>query len=47
MSDPMLNLPLEDGRLAGVVAFCSLIHLQAVDRPQVYAQFAREVCGAL
>lgn len=39
----MLNLPLEDGRLAGVVAFYSLIHLQAEERPQVHAEFARVV----
>ncbi|MEU6970820.1 class I SAM-dependent methyltransferase [Kitasatospora aureofaciens] len=37
----MLDLPLGDGELAGVVAFYSLIHLQVEERPLAYAEFAR------
>ncbi|MGW3141177.1 class I SAM-dependent methyltransferase [Streptomyces sp. NPDC001139] len=37
----MLDLPLGDGELAGVVAFYSLIHLQVAERPLAYAEFAR------
>ncbi|MFJ6940110.1 class I SAM-dependent methyltransferase [Streptomyces sp. NPDC101132] len=37
----MLDLPLGDGELAGVVAFYSLIHLQVDERPAAYAEFAR------
>ncbi|MEV8098982.1 class I SAM-dependent methyltransferase [Kitasatospora sp. NPDC085879] len=39
----MLDLPLRDGELAGGVAFYSLIHLQAEERPLAYAEFARVV----
>ncbi|MFE3657463.1 class I SAM-dependent methyltransferase [Streptomyces sp. NPDC059165] len=37
----MLDLPLGDAELAGVVAFYSLIHLQIEERPLAYAEFAR------
>ncbi|MGW2836032.1 class I SAM-dependent methyltransferase [Streptomyces sp. NPDC001286] len=37
----MLDLPLGEGELAGVVAFYSLIHLQVEERPLAYAEFAR------
>ncbi|MCW7986872.1 hypothetical protein XF35_16660 [Streptomyces platensis subsp. clarensis] len=37
----MLDLPLGDGELAGVVAFYSLIHLRVEERPLAYAEFAR------
>jgi len=37
----MLDLPLDDGELAGVVAFYSLIHLQTEERSRAYAEFAR------
>lgn len=37
----MLDLPLGSGELAGVVAFSSLIHLQAEERSSVYEEFAR------
>ncbi len=37
----MLDIPLGDGELAGVVAFYSLIHLQAEERSLAYKEFAR------
>ncbi|GGW50923.1 class I SAM-dependent methyltransferase [Streptomyces galilaeus] len=37
----MLDLPLGSGELAGVVAFYSLIHLQAEERSSAYEEFAR------
>ncbi|UUU19319.1 class I SAM-dependent methyltransferase [Streptomyces sp. DSM 40750] len=37
----MLDMPLGDGELAGVVAFYSLIHLQAEERSLAYKEFAR------
>lgn len=37
----MLDLPLEDGELAGIAAFYSLIHLQPDERPRAYTEFAR------
>ncbi|MFJ3791401.1 class I SAM-dependent methyltransferase [Kitasatospora sp. NPDC090091] len=37
----MLDLPLADKELAGIVAFYSLIHLQSHERPRAYTEFAR------
>ncbi|MFD9464552.1 class I SAM-dependent DNA methyltransferase [Streptomyces sp. NPDC060027] len=37
----MLDLPVGNEELAGVVAFYSLIHLRAEERSRVYAEFAR------
>ncbi|MGW4895130.1 class I SAM-dependent methyltransferase [Kitasatospora sp. NPDC004240] len=37
----MLDLPLEDGELAGIAAFYALIHLRAEERALAYAEFAR------
>ncbi|MFG2819990.1 hypothetical protein ACGFX4_11250 [Kitasatospora sp. NPDC048365] len=36
----MLDLPLEDGELAGIAAFYSLIRLQPDERPCAYEEFA-------
>jgi SAM-dependent methyltransferase len=37
----MLQLPVPDGALAGVVAIYSIIHLDPVERAQAFAEFAR------
>jgi ubiquinone/menaquinone biosynthesis C-methylase UbiE len=39
----LLTLPATDGELAGAIAFYSIIHLRAEDRPAAYAEMARVI----
>ncbi|HEX6869575.1 MAG TPA: class I SAM-dependent methyltransferase [Micromonosporaceae bacterium] len=39
----LLALPITDGELSGAVAFYSIIHLRAEDRPISYAEMARVI----
>jgi len=39
----LLALPATDGELAGAIAFYSVIHLSAADRPVAYAEMARAI----